>query len=128
KLPGMLLRSRPRWPSPRLAQKHQIELSSQGSAHKKWNQLSPVQKISRTPLMGGNQLVIAAGVVLTGRAATFFYAEVLASDSNTNWFNRVVERIFLNNPQCLQLLGAKRSIKAYGEPTNSRWVGNRSVV
>ncbi|KAF8472036.1 TIM21-domain-containing protein [Kalaharituber pfeilii] len=104
-----------------------MKLSRQGSSQKKWNQLSPAQKIARTSSTGGNLLVIAAGMVLTGLIAKFFYDEVLAPDSKTNWFNRAVERV-KHDPRCLQLLGTKRSIKAYGEPTNSRWARSRPIA
>jgi len=58
---------------------------------------------------------------------TLFFREVISPDSKTAWFNRAVARI-KSDDQCLQLLGKKSSIKAYGEPTGNRWARNRPIA
>ena len=50
----------------------------------------------------------------------FLYTEVFASDSKTAIFNRAADRIRADS-RSLELLGDKKTIKAYGEPTTSRW-------
>lgn len=58
---------------------------------------------------------------------TLLYLEVFAPDSAANWFNRIHKRI-RNEPRCTDLLGNGRKIKAYGEPTSSRWSRNRPIA
>ena len=55
------------------------------------------------------------------------YTEVFASDSKTRYFNRVVDRIRAD-PQALELLGSGQTIRAFGEPSMSKWSRNRPIA
>ena len=62
-----------------------------------------------------------------GLVAYFLYKEVFASDSKTTHFNKAVDRIRAD-PRALELLGSRKTIKAYGEPTNNKWARARPLV
>lgn len=55
------------------------------------------------------------------------YTEVFASDSKTRLFNRAVDRI-RSEPQALELLGDRKTIRAFGEPTSNKWSRNRPIA
>lgn len=55
------------------------------------------------------------------------YGEVFSTDSKTTIFNRAVDRIRAD-PKALELLGDKKTISAYGEPTSSRWARARPIA
>ena len=57
----------------------------------------------------------------------FMYTEVFASDSKTRLFNRAVDRIRAE-PQALELLGDRQTIRAFGEPTSNKWSRNRPIA
>lgn len=58
--------------------------------------------------------------MVQGLVAYFLYTEVFASDSKTVVFNKAADRV-RGDPKSLELLGSKKKIRAYGEPTNSKW-------
>ena len=62
-----------------------------------------------------------------GLVAYYLYQEVFASDSKTTQFNRAVDRIRAD-PKALELLGARKTIKAYGEPTRNKWARARPIA
>lgn len=55
------------------------------------------------------------------------YTEVFASDSKTRHFNRTVDRI-RGDTRALDLLGSGKTIRAFGEPTASKWSRNRPLA
>ena len=86
------------------------------------------------PSRNGNDRMIITGDHVTlstdhGQMGVGYilYTEVFASDSKTRYFNRVVDRIRAD-PQALELLGSDQTIRAFGEPTMSKWSRNRPIV
>lgn len=59
--------------------------------------------------------------------AYILYTEVFSSDSKTRHFNRTVDRIRAD-PRALDLLGSGQTIRAFGEPTASKWSRNRPLA
>lgn len=59
--------------------------------------------------------------------AYFLYKEVFAADSKTTQFNRAVDRVRADST-CLELLGDRQTIVAYGEPTNNKWARARPIA
>ncbi|KAF2098793.1 TIM21-domain-containing protein [Rhizodiscina lignyota] len=92
-----------------------------------WNELSTREKAARTTQQSFNLFVILAGVIMTGGVATYLYLDVFSGSSKTAHFNRTVSRI-ISDPQCLEVLGDRKSIRAYGEPTWNRWTRNRAIA
>lgn len=92
-----------------------------------WSDLSGREKAARTTQQSLNFLVIIAGIVMTGAVGTVLYLDVFSSSSKTSHFNRTVERI-VSDPRCLELLGDRKSVRAYGEESWSRWARNRHVA
>ncbi|KAF2774396.1 import inner membrane translocase subunit tim-21, mitochondrial [Teratosphaeria nubilosa] len=100
--------------------------------HIPWRQLSLAEKAARTTQQSFHLGVILLGVGLTGTIAYVLYLEVFSADSKTAVFNRAADRI-KKDPKCLELLAGpgyhtSREIKAYGEPSWSRWARNRSIA
>ena len=62
-----------------------------------------------------------------GLVAYFLYQEVFASDSKTTHFNQAVNKI-RSDPEALKLLGSRKTIKAYGEPTSNKWARARPIA
>ena len=62
-----------------------------------------------------------------GFVGYFLYKEVFASDSKTTQFNRAVDRV-RSDSKALELLGDRKTIKAYGEPTNNKWARARPIA
>ena len=97
-----------------------------------WKQLTLGEKAARS-----TQQTFNFGLVLLGAAATVgvfgvLYLEVFSTDSKTAIFNRAADRV-RKDPKCLELLAgegihSKREIKAYGEPSWSRWARNRTIA
>ena len=97
------------------------------NGHKPWANLTRYEKAARTTEQSFNFLTILTGVVMTGGVITFLYLEVFSSDSKTAHFNRVVDAI-RQDVRCTDMLGRGSDIKAYGEPTWSRWARNRKIA
>ncbi|KAH9845107.1 mitochondrial import inner membrane translocase subunit tim21-like, partial [Teratosphaeria destructans] len=100
--------------------------------HIPWRQLSLAEKAARTTQQSFHLGVILLGLGLTGAVASVLYLEVFSPDSKTAVFNRAADRV-KKDPTCLQLLAGQgyhksREIKAYGEPSWSRWTRNRSIA
>lgn len=55
------------------------------------------------------------------------YTEVFSADSKTRHFNRAVDRI-RGDPRALELLGSGHKIRAFGEPTSSKWARARPIA
>lgn len=92
-----------------------------------WKELTIGEKAARTTQQTFNFGIILAGLAGTIAVGYFLYAEVFASDSKTRIFNRAVDRIRAD-PQVLELLGSREKIRAFGEPTSSRWSRNRPLA
>lgn len=52
---------------------------------------------------------------------------MFSPNSRTWQFEKAVDRI-KNDARCINVLGDKREIKAYGENTHSRWARNRPIA
>ncbi|KAL3428448.1 mitochondrial import inner membrane translocase subunit Tim [Phlyctema vagabunda] len=85
-----------------------------------WGDLSAGEKAARTTQQSFNFGLIIVGTVLTGGVAYLLYTEVFSPDSKTAHFNRAADRV-KSDERCVQLLGASNKIKAFGEPTSSKW-------
>lgn len=59
--------------------------------------------------------------------AYFLYQELFAADSKTRQFNHAVDRVKAD-PRCRELLGPANEIRAYGEPTTSKWARARPLA
>jgi mitochondrial import inner membrane translocase subunit TIM21 len=97
-----------------------------------WSQLTLGEKAARTTQQAFNLGVILLGVGLTGAIAYVLYLEVFSTDSKTAVFNRAADRV-RKDPKCLELLAGRgghtrREIRAYGEPSWSRWARNRMIA
>ena len=57
----------------------------------------------------------------------FLYQEVFASDSKTRHFSRAVDQV-RSDPRALELLGSGKTIRAFGEPSGSKWTRNRPLA
>ena len=57
----------------------------------------------------------------------YLYTDVFSSDSKTRHFNRAVDRIRAD-PRVLDVLGSDQTIRAFGEPTASKWSRNRPIA
>ncbi|RDW91024.1 hypothetical protein BP5796_02189 [Coleophoma crateriformis] len=85
-----------------------------------WGDLSGKEKVARTTQQSFNFGMIILGTVLTGGVAYLMYTEVFSLDSKTAHFNRAADRVKADD-RCVALLGDSRQIRAYGEPTRSKW-------
>ena len=97
-----------------------------------WKQLSIGEKAARTTQQTFNVGLVLLGIAATGAVATVLWLEVFSTDSNTAIFNRAADRV-RKDPTCLALLAGegahdKREVKAYGEPSWSRWARNRTIA
>ncbi|KAK4972526.1 mitochondrial import inner membrane translocase subunit tim21 [Elasticomyces elasticus] len=95
-----------------------------------WTQLSTREKAARTTQQSFNLLVVLAGIIMTGGVSYVLYREVFSTDSKTAVFNRVADRVKAD-ARCVELLGGRsggRDVKAYGEPSWSRWARNRMIA
>ncbi|BCS18295.1 protein tim21 [Aspergillus puulaauensis] len=92
-----------------------------------WGELSGKEKVARATQQSFNFMVVLAGAVLTGGVFTLLYTEVFSPNSRTWQFEKAVERI-KNDARCINMLGDRREIKAYGENTWSRWARNRPIA
>lgn len=97
-----------------------------------WRDLSIGEKAARTTQQTFNIGIVLLGVVATGAVFTVLYLEVFSTDSKTAVFNRCADRV-RKDPRCHELLAGegihtKREIKAYGEPSWSRWARNRTIA
>lgn len=97
-----------------------------------WENLSTGEKAARATQQTFNFGLVILGIVLTGGIVTVLYLEVFSTDSKTAYFNRAADRVRAD-PKCRELLAgegshSKREIKAYGEPSWSRWARNRTIA
>ncbi len=92
-----------------------------------WGQLSTGEKAARTTQQTFNFGVVLAGAVGLVAVCYFLYIDVFSSDSKTRHFNRAVDRIRAE-PRALDLLGSGQTIRAFGEPTASKWSRNRPIA
>ena len=97
-----------------------------------WQQLTLGEKAARTTQQSFNVGLVLLGIMLTGGVATVLWLEVFSTDSKTAIFNRAADRV-RKDAKCLELLAGegihnKREIKAYGEPSWSRWARNRTIA
>jgi import inner membrane translocase subunit TIM21 len=97
-----------------------------------WQQLTLGEKAARTTQQSFNVGLVLLGIGATVGVVTVLWIEVFSSDSKTAYFNRAADRV-RKDPKCLELLAgeglhSKREIKAYGEPSWSRWARNRTIA
>ena len=97
-----------------------------------WQNLTRGEKVARTTQQSFNFGLVLLGIVLTGGVATVLWLEVFSTDSKTAYFNRAADQV-RSDPKCRELLAgatsySKRDIKAYGEPSWSRWARNRTIA
>ena len=97
-----------------------------------WKNLSRGEKAARTTQQTFNVGLVLLGIAATGGVATVLWLEVFSTDSKTAIFNRAADRV-RKDASCLDLLAgeglhSKREIKAYGEPSWSRWARNRTIA
>lgn len=97
-----------------------------------WQNLTFGEKAARTTQQTFNFGLILLGIVATGGVATVLWLEVFSTDSKTAIFNRTADRV-RKDSKCLELLAgeglhSKKDIKAYGEPSWSRWARNRTIA
>ena len=90
------------------------------------------EKAARTTQQTFNVGLVLLGILATGGVATVLWLEVFSTDSKTAIFNRAADRVRKDHA-CLELLAGegihtKRDIKAYGEPSWSRWARNRTIA
>ena len=64
---------------------------------------------------------------IQGLVGYFLYQEVFASDSKAVQFNHAVDRIRADT-KAIEMLGPRKTIKAYGEPTNNKWARARPIA
>ena len=57
----------------------------------------------------------------------FLYQELFAPDSKTVQFNHAVDRVKASQ-ECRDLLGTSRKMRAFGEPTTSKWARARPLA
>ncbi|KAI9795061.1 MAG: mitochondrial import inner membrane translocase subunit tim21 [Peltula sp. TS41687] len=104
----------------------QITIAQDGG-RPQWNELTVPGKVARTAQQSFNLLTILTGMIMTGGVITLLYLEVFSSESKTSHFNRAVDRV-KKDPRCIEVLGDRKMIKAYGEPTYSRWAKARPIA
>lgn len=97
-----------------------------------WKDLSIGEKAARTTQQSFNVGLVLLGFAATAAVFTVLYLEVFSTDSKTAVFNRCADRV-RKDPRCHELLAgegihSKREIKAYGEPSWSRWARNRTIA
>jgi mitochondrial import inner membrane translocase subunit TIM21 len=98
-----------------------------------WSNLSIGEKAARATQQSFNLGLILLGLGLTSTIGYVLYLEVFSTDSKTAVFNRAADRV-RKDPKCIELLAGseglhtKREIKAYGEPSWSRWARNRTIA
>ncbi|KAF2091640.1 TIM21-domain-containing protein [Saccharata proteae CBS 121410] len=93
----------------------------------RWTDLSTREKVSRSTQQSFNFAVVAVGLLATGAVTYFIYHEIISPEGTTNQFARAVDKI-KNDEKCVELLGDKKKIKAYGEPSWNRWQRNRPIA
>ena len=98
-----------------------------------WSELRLGEKAARVTQQSFNLGLMLLGVGLTGTICYVLYLEVFSTDSKYAVFNRAADRV-RKDPKCIELLAGseglhtKREIKAYGEPSWSKWSRNRSIA
>jgi mitochondrial import inner membrane translocase subunit TIM21 len=97
-----------------------------------WQNLTFGEKAARTTQQSFNFGLVLLGIVATGGVATVLWLEVFSTDSKTAVFNRAADRV-RKDAKCHEMLAGeglhtKREIKAYGEPSWSRWARNRTIA
>ena len=102
------------------------------TGHVPWKELRPGEKAARATQQTFNVGLILLGIAMTGGVATVLWLEVFSTDSKTSIFNQAADRV-RKDEACRKLLAGdelstKRDIKAYGEPSWSRWARNRTIA
>lgn len=92
-----------------------------------WKDLSVREKAARTTQQTFNFGVILAGFLMTGGVIYYLYTGVFSSESKIAHFNRAVDKIRAD-PRATEILGNKRKISAFGEPTSSKWAMARPIA
>ncbi|KXL43373.1 hypothetical protein M433DRAFT_56256, partial [Acidomyces richmondensis BFW] len=92
-----------------------------------WSTLTFRQKASRAATNTFHTGLLLLAITLTCTVAGVLYLEVLSPNSQTALFNRAADRV-RSHPDCIRLLGPSREIRAFGEPSWSRWARNRRVA
>jgi mitochondrial import inner membrane translocase subunit TIM21 len=95
--------------------------------HVPWSDLSAGEKTGRAAQQTFNFGMVLVGVVLTGGVGYVLYQEVFSPSSKVAYFNRAVDRI-KKDPRCLELLGDRKKITAFGEETHNKWRRHRPIA
>ncbi|KAF2801365.1 TIM21-domain-containing protein [Mytilinidion resinicola] len=111
--------------TPSSGRKHITVVNDDGRV--RWGALSKTEKVARTTQQTFNLGIVLLGVVMTGAVFALLYTEVFSLDSKTAHFNRATDQI-RRDKRCVELLGDSKHIKAYGEPSWSRWARNRIIA
>ncbi|KAM3065572.1 mitochondrial import inner membrane translocase subunit tim21 [Clarireedia jacksonii] len=85
-----------------------------------WRDLSSRERVARTTQQTFNLGTVLVGAVLTGGVVYLLYTEVFSPESKISYFNRAADQV-KNDPRCTEILGNSKKIRAYGEPTLSKW-------
>ncbi|KAI4128666.1 MAG: hypothetical protein LQ347_004071 [Umbilicaria vellea] len=93
----------------------------------RWGDLSTREKAARTTQQTLNFGIILAGMVMTGGVAFLLYTDVFSSDSTTSHFNRAVGQVRADS-RVRELLGPAKQIRAFGEPSRSKWAMARPIA
>lgn len=99
--------------------------SDDGRYH--WSELSTGEKAARGTQQTFNTALVLAGIGGTCLVTYFLYEELFAPDSKTVQFNHAVDRIKASQ-ECRDLLGPSRKMRAFGEPTTSKWARARPLA
>ncbi|KAJ9653996.1 mitochondrial import inner membrane translocase subunit tim21 [Neophaeococcomyces mojaviensis] len=121
------LGSGPRSPNNNIKSSRRAITVTSDDGRYQWNELSTGEKAARTTQQSFNFLLVTAGAVGTVCVAYLLYQELFAADSKTRQFNRAVDRIKADS-KCRELLGPANRIKAYGEPSTSKWARARPLA
>ncbi|PQE33195.1 Mitochondrial import inner membrane translocase subunit tim21 protein [Rutstroemia sp. NJR-2017a WRK4] len=113
-----------------------------------WKDLSSRERVARTTQQTFNLGTVLVGAILTvrthakmshwkpftftfakrahtdissqGGVIYLLYTEVFSPESKISYFNRAADQV-KNDPRCTEILGNSKKIRAYGEPTSSKW-------
>lgn len=113
-------------PSATAARRRAITVTSDDGRYH-WSELSTGEKAARGTQQTFNAALVLAGLSGTCLVSYFLYQELFAADSKTVQFNHAVDRVKASQ-ECRDLLGPSRKMRAYGEPTTSKWARARPLA
>lgn len=114
------------YPSSSIPRRRSITVTSDDGRYH-WSELSTGEKAARGTQQTFNTALVIAGISGTCLVSYFLYQELFAPDSKTVQFNHAVDRVKASQ-ECRDLLGPSRKMRAYGEPTTSKWARARPLA